>query len=91
MILVAKDKHQTINDPYDISIEEADAMGFYLIDDPVLEAKIQFAYPDFEFVLDGEGNVTDIVTDKVPYDETLEAQEILLDHEFRISLLELGV
>lgn len=79
MMLIAKDKHQTIDNVSDISVEEADAMGFYLITDAELESKIQFAYPDFEFVL-SDGVVTDIVTDKVP-EPTIEEKITMLEEE----------
>lgn len=61
-------------------------------EDAELEEKIINNYPNFEFVFDEDGRPIDITTTEPipePYEPTIE--DYMLDMDFRLSCLELGI
>ncbi len=88
---------QTINTHPDSNWTDTPDEALYIVDDRgAIAQKVLAYYPNYDFVLDADGNLTDVVQTEAEAVELPESTDSLLleitaDQEYRISMLELGL
>lgn len=98
-MIVRRDKTYETNSLF-LNVNWYEGEDNYVIDETteggkILAEKIKAYFPYFEFVLDEEGNLIDVIPTEIPDPDPVipepSLEDYLLDLDFRLSMLELGI